>query len=41
MKVRDYNNDNHTITVELGMYVMANRQGYWSDVDSFGVEEVA
>lgn len=45
VEVRDYNNVNHTITVaeykqmciELGMYVTANRQGYWSEVDSFGL----
>ena len=40
--VRDYNNVNHTITVdqykqmclELGTHVMTVRQAYWTDVDA-------
>lgn len=39
--VRDYDNINHTITVEqyqqmcieLGAHVMATRQAYWADID--------
>ena len=40
--VRDYNNVNHTITVdqykqmclELGAHVMSVRQAYWADIDA-------
>jgi len=40
--VRDYDNENHTITVdqykqmclELGAHVMSVRQAYWADIDN-------
>ena len=42
VKVRDYDNVNHTITVdqykqmclELGAHVMGVRQAYWADIDN-------